>query len=126
MDSFSNLSIGDVSGALNNSNSAPSSDPEKKLDFYPDLSYGGNNGGGSGGTTANNSLRRSSSMTSLTSVASSITYPSPVLTRQDSSAIEISSVHRDSTYNESINIPSNFPSESPRPLPQPAANHNVV
>jgi hypothetical protein len=36
MDSISNMSIGDVSGALNEK----SSDPKKRLDFYPDMSHG--------------------------------------------------------------------------------------
>ena len=121
MDSFSNLSIGDVSGALNQLPSP--SDSEKKLDFCPDLSYSG-----SGATTANNSLRLSSfpsSAASLTSVASSIPYPSPVRTRQDST-IEISSVHRNSSYGESINEPtSHSPLESSDPQTQPA-NHSAV
>lgn len=132
MDSFSNMSIGDVSGALNG-NLSPS-DPEKKLDFYPDLSYGalsssGNSGGGNT-TRVNNSLRLSStpsSTLSLTSVASSIPYPTPARTRQDSAGIEISSVHRDSSYIESVNLPAtNSPSE-PSSQPQPQlSNHSPV
>jgi pheromone a factor receptor len=117
MDSFSNLSIGDVSGALNNGQS--SSNPEKKLDFYEDLSYGARSSSG----TKVNSL----SSPSLFSSASSITYPTPVRTRQDS-GIEISSVHRDSSsYIEPVNLPISNTSESSQPQPQPTpADHSPV
>lgn len=124
MSSFSNMSIGDVSGALVNNGPLSPSDPEKKLDYYPDLSYGALSSNG-GTKVDNNSLRLSSfpsSADSLNSSASSITYPTPVRTRQDS-GIEISSVHRDSLYVETTTTnPS--PSESSRP--QPTTNHSAV
>jgi len=128
MDSFSNMSIGDVSGALVNNGQLSPSDPEKKLDYYPNLSYGALSS--SGGTKVNDdSLRLSSfpsSAASLNSSASSVTYPTPVRTRQDS-AIEISSVHRDSLFVEPTNPPTttNSPSESSEPQPQPT-NHSAV
>lgn len=129
MDSFSNMSIGDVSGALVNNAQLSPSDPEKKLDYYPDLSYGALSS--NGGTKVNNdSLRLSSfpsSAASLNSSASSITYPTPVRTRQDS-GIEISSVHRDSIYVEHVNLPTtsdSSPSESSQPQPQPT-KHSAV
>ena len=128
MDSF-NMSIGDVSGALVNNAQLSPSDPEKKLDYYEDLSYG--NLSSNRGTKVNdddNSPRLSSFPSSTYSSASSITYPTPVRARQDS-GIEISSVHRDSFYvdSEPINPPTipNSPSESSQPLPQPT-NHSVV
>ena len=128
MDSF-NVSIGDVSGALvNNSPLSPS--PEKKLDYYPDLSYGALSGKGATKVDID-SLRLSSfpsSAASLNSSASSITYPTPTLARQDS-GIEISSVHRDSLYVEPINPPTSSNSStsesSPRPLPQPTNDSAV-
>ena len=46
MDSFSNLSIGDVGGALDKIDPRSPSDPEKKLDYYPDLSYAALSTGG--------------------------------------------------------------------------------
>ena len=97
MDSFSNLSIGDVGGALDKIEPRSPSDPEKKLDYYPDLSYSALSTGGE--TKVNNdSLRLSSfpsSSTSLNLMATSITYPTLARTRQDSGGIEVSSVHRD-------------------------------
>ena len=124
MDSF-NMSIGDVSGALSDSGPISPSDPEKKLDYYPDLSYGALSS--NGGTKVNNdSLRLSSfpsSSASLNSSASSVTYPTPARTRQDS-GIEISSVHRDSLYVEPTTSNSS-PSESSQPQPQPN-NHSAV
>ena len=121
VDSF-NMTIGDVSNALANDQLSPT-DSEKKLDYYPDLSYGALSGSAS--TRVNDSERLasfpSSSAASLNSSASSVTYPSPARARQDS-AIEISSVHRDSTY---ISPPaaSNSPSESSQPQ---RTNHSAV
>ena len=129
MDSYSNLSIGDVGGALNQNSP---SDPEKKLDYYPDLSYGALSASNSGNNTkVNNSLRLSSfpsSAASLSSSASSIAYPTPARTRQDSEGIEISSVHRDSACIEPINHqPTSIPltSESSQPQPQPTNDSAV-
>jgi pheromone a factor receptor len=112
MDSFSNMSIGDVSGALANNGPLSPTYSEKKLNCYPDLSYGG--------TKVNtDSLRLSSfpsSAVSFNSMASSITYPTPSRSRQDS-GIEVSSVHRDSIYAGPNQPPttSNPPSESSQP-----------
>ena len=108
MDSFSNLSIGDVSGALNET----PSNSEKKLDYYPDLSY-----------RAPSDTKVNGVLSSPSSSASSITYPTPARTRQDS-GIEVSSVQRDSLYVESINLP---PTSSSSELPtQPTDNSSVV
>jgi pheromone a factor receptor len=95
MDSFSNMSIGDVGGALNEK-----SDPEKE-DFCPTMSYGALSIPDVDADTKGNSLSSASSRT--LSTASSITYPTPARMRQDSrpDGIEISSVHRDSSYIES-------------------------
>jgi pheromone a factor receptor len=128
MDSFSNLSIGDVSGALTNNGPSSPSDPEKKLDYYPDLSYGALSS--NGGTKVNtDSLRLSSfpsSAASLNSVATSITYPTPSRSRQDS-GIEVSSVHIDSIYAGPNQPPttSNHPSESSQPQSQPTNDSAV-
>jgi len=79
-DSLSNMSIGDVGGALNEESS---SDPEKS-DFYPTLSYDPK-----GNTLSSPTL----------SSASSITYPTP----SSPDGIEISSVHDNSSDMESPN-----------------------
>jgi pheromone a factor receptor len=123
-DSFNNLSIGDVSGALTNqqsSSTSSTSDPEKKLDCYPDLSYSRNK-------VNSFQLSSPSSMTSLSSSASSITYPTPARTRQDS-GIEISSAHRDSSYiEEPVNLPISNSSESSHPHPRSTTpiDHSAV
>jgi hypothetical protein len=80
-DSFKDLSIEDVSGALTTTNQSSSSsstavDPEKQLDCYPDLSYGG-----SRNKVDSFQLSSPSSMAALSSAASSITYPTPARTR---------------------------------------------
>ena len=106
MDSFSNMSFGDVGDALNEK-----SDPEKE-DFYPTMSYGAPSipdvGGALADTKGNN---RTSASSQTLSVASSITYPMPARTRQDSrpDGIEISSVYRDSSYIDSTDPESAVP-----------------
>ena len=130
MDSFSNLSIGDVGGALDKIEPRSPSDSEKKLDYYPDLSYAALSTGGE--TKVNNdSLGLSSfpSSTSLNSTATSITYPTPARTRQDSGGIEVSSVHRDGSIHVVEPTPpttSNTTSESSsQPQPQPTGGSAV-
>ena len=118
-DSLNNLSIADVGGALTNQQSSPSSStyPEKTLDCCPDLSYGGTK-----------VLSSPSSMVSLSSASSSITYPTPARTRHDSN-IEISSAHRDSSYiEEPVNLqPTSNSSESPsQPRPTTPIDHSAV
>ena len=115
MDSFSNMSIGDVSGVLNEN---ASSDPEKKLDYYPDLSYGAPDIK----VVNNSSLLSSPSISSPSSSASSITYPTPARTRQNS-GIEVSSLHRDSSFVESINQPPTSNSSESKPQP---TDHSAV
>ena len=122
MDSFSNMSIGDVGGALDKNEPRSPSDPEKKLVHYPDLSYAALSI--SGETKVNkDSLRLPSfpsSSTSLNSSATSATYPTPEPARTHQ-GIEVSSVHdRDGSINvvepiTNLNPPSttsNTPSES--------------
>ena len=116
MDSFSNMSIGDVSGVLNGN---ASSDLEKKLDYYPDLSYGAPDTK----VVNNSSLLSSPSLSSPSSSASSITYPTPARTRQNS-GIEVSSLHRDSSFVESINQPPTSTNSS-ESKPQPT-DHSAV
>jgi len=127
MDSFSNMSIGDVSGALANNGPLSPTDPEKKLDCYPDLSYGALSS--VGGTQVNtDSLRLSSfpsSAASLNSMASSITYPTPARSRQDS-GIEVSSVHRDSIYAGPNQPPTTSNPLSESSQPPHTTNDNAV
>jgi pheromone a factor receptor len=122
IDSFSNMSIGDVGGALNKS------DPEKE-DFCPTVSYGALSipelGSDTLADTKDNGLSSASSQT--LSPACSITYSTPARTRQDfrPDGIEISSVHRDSSYIEPTDpsaVPTLISSQSqPEPNIQPSA-----
>jgi len=98
LDSYNNLSIGDVGGVLNEK----SSDFEKR-DFCPDLSYGELSIADVGGTLADIKDDSVSSLTVPTSsAASSITYPRPTVTRQNSrDGIEVSSARRGSAHIES-------------------------
>jgi pheromone a factor receptor len=105
-DSFdsSNMSIADFGGGFNDNSS---SDPEKS-DFYPTMSYGALSIPDVGGLLADTKDGSLSSPSSQTfSSTSSITYPTPAHTRQNSDgpdSIEISSVH-DSSDIESPNPP---------------------
>ena len=104
MDSFSNMSIEDVSGVLNEKSlSSSSSSSDTKVDNSPQSSP-------------------SPSFLALSS-ASSITYLSPARTRQDS-GIEFSSPNRDSSYSsytESIYLPPPNSQQQPR-----SADHSAV
>ena len=122
VDSFSNMSIGDVSGVLNENSP---SDPEKKLDYYPDLSYSAPD------TKVKKGLPSSPSPSSVAlSSASSITYLSPARTRQNSDIEFSSPAQRDSSYSsytESIYLPpTSKPSESQQPQPTEPAGHSAV
>ena len=128
IDSF-NISIGDLSGAQANHEPFSPSDSEKKLDYFSDLSYALSSGGGT--KVNNDSLRLSSfssSAASINSTISSITFPTPARTRQDSAGIEVSSVLRDSIYVEPTNprtTSNNSPSELSEPQPR-RTGHNAV
>ncbi|KAF8809922.1 STE3-domain-containing protein [Phlegmacium glaucopus] len=123
IDSFTDMSmsIGDVSGALNEK-----SDPEK-ADFYSTLSYGALSIADVGNTLGDSKTAVSSPISpASSSSSSSITYPEPVRTRQDSGvSIEISSVRQGSTYIEpnSLTVPTTNSSQSP---PQPTGQKNTL
>jgi pheromone a factor receptor len=107
-DSLSNMSIADVGGAPNDK----SSDPEKS-DFYPTMSYDRLSIPDVGGALADTKGNTPSSASSQTlSSPSSITYPTPARTRQNSESgsdgIGISSVHDGSSDMQSPN-PSAIP-----------------
>ena len=122
LDSYNNLSFGDVGGTLNEK----SSDLEKQ-DFSATLSYGEISITDVGGTLADIKGDSMSSLTSPTSsAASSITYPRPTLTRQDSrDGIEVSSAHRGSTYMESPQSLPVLTSNSPQSRSQPSGGSMV-
>lgn len=129
MDSFSNMSIGDVSGVLNEKTLNEKADPEME-DFYPTMSYGALSIPDVDGALADKKDNNLSSASSQTlSSASSITYPTPARIRENScpDSIEISSAHRDSSYIEPIIPPVvSIPQPQPQVTEQPPAEHVVA
>nr|AVI69657.1 pheromone receptor [Cyclocybe aegerita] len=118
LDSFSNmsLSIADVGGTLNEKKA----DEKSEVAFSPTLSYGGITLTDVGGTLADyHDGPYSPAPSSGSSSTSSISSPSPAITRQNSDAsIEISSLRCDSPISSS-------PASSPAPV-EKAHTHDVV